>query len=223
VGAFLSQSGKNTRIALGSDASDHQLFPPIPFERSGTTTMSTTAIKPSAAAAPAASIAASAKAAGLNALAFSARIIDKFLADFPADKRTVQPFPGANHAAWIIGHIASTNDHFRTSLGKNQKPVCPESWGGPTMFGMKSEPTADNSRYPSWIELTGTLKKSQDALAAWFSSMTEAQLAEPMPEKLKMFGADFASLMSTMAVHQALHFGQLSALRRAFALPRAIG
>jgi uncharacterized damage-inducible protein DinB len=150
-------------------------------------------------------------------------IINKMLADFPAEQRTKQPFAGANPAAWIVGHIAATNDYFRTFLGKNQKPICPEAWGGPTLFGMKSEPTADNARYPSWAELTGTLKKSQDALAAWFASMTAAQLAQPMPEKLKMFGADLASLMSTMAVHQAMHIGQLSALRRAFGLPRALG
>lgn len=54
---------------------------------------------------------------GLSVLGFSRRALLGISEDIPASKLTFQPFPGANHALWILGHLAATDDYFLTTLG----------------------------------------------------------------------------------------------------------
>ena len=61
------------------------------------------------------------------------------------------------------------------------------------------------------------------ALVDWFKSLSDEQLAAPLPEGMEMFGANHATLAATMAWHEGVHDGQLIEVRRSLGLPRAFG
>jgi uncharacterized damage-inducible protein DinB len=153
---------------------------------------------------------------GLGALAFARRLTTGLLEDLPADKLTFQACPGANHALWIAGHLTYADNGFRTQLGK-QESVCPESWDA--LFGMGSKPTADASAYPSMSEVMEKMTEARARLEAWFESMTDEQLAEPLPGDWAQFASCYGELMSNLASHESLHAGQLSMIRRALGMP----
>ena len=54
----------------------------------------------------------------------------RLVADIPDDQMAVQPAPGMNHAAWVLGHLACTADMLGGMLGL--PPVCPDDW--PALF-----------------------------------------------------------------------------------------
>lgn len=153
---------------------------------------------------------------GLATLEFSRRQLLSLLEDVPDDKLTHPPSPGANHALWIVGHLASADNFFMTTLGK--QPACvKEEWAG--LFGMGSTPVADASKYPSLAQLKDVAHSSRTRLCEWFGSLDETQLFTELPEDFKTFAPHFGGLMFSIAWHEGLHTGQLSAVRRSLGIP----
>ncbi len=157
---------------------------------------------------------------GLAALAFSRHILDGFLSDFPEEKLTYQPFPGANHVLWNAGHLALTDDFFLIQLGGKQAQ-CPESWN--ELFWMGSTPIDEPGKYPSLAEIQKALQDNRAALVKWFKAMTPEELTEPLPDDYEGFASDRCKLISTIACHETMHTGQISVIRNALKLKRQFG
>lgn len=157
---------------------------------------------------------------GIASMEFTRGVFHKVLDATPEDKITSQPWTGANHALWNVGHIALTDNYFLTALSGQESPL-PESWEG--LFGMGSQPVDDASKYPSFEEVKEALAERRTALIDWLSSLSEEKLAEELPENLRGFAANHAALPGTLACHEALHVGQITACRKAFGLDPAFG
>ena len=144
----------------------------------------------------------------------------KLTEGIPKDKLTFQPVPKTNHALWILGHCAVSDEYFVKTMGP-ETIILDASWG--ELFGMGSTPVDDPGKYPSLDEVTDGMGKAREALLEWFGSMDEAKLMSELPDDWKTFGPNFAGLMNSIAWHEGLHTGQLSAIRRALDLPNAVG
>ena len=157
---------------------------------------------------------------GKATLEFARHGTVRLVEDIPADKLCHQPLGNTNHALWVLGHLACTDNFFLTSLA-GRDPVIDESWNA--LFGMGSEPTEDPAAYPSPDEVKAGLDRARKAFLDWFQSLDERQLQEPLPEELRGFAPNYAGVMSSVAWHEGFHAGQLSAVRRSLGLPRAFG
>lgn len=148
---------------------------------------------------------------GLAALAFARRVTTALLEDIQDDKLTYQPMAGANHALWIIGHIAVTDEVFLGNVGK--RPVKRlGTWKD--LFYTGSIPKPSLADYPPAADIRDYFSASREELIAWFKSLSEAELHAPLPEDMQTFGRTPAVLMSTIACHEALHAGQLTVVRK---------
>jgi uncharacterized damage-inducible protein DinB len=156
----------------------------------------------------------------LATLSFSRSIILKLIEDFPNDKLTHQPWPGANHVLWVMGHLASADDAFLADLAGRDRAL-PAEWKD--LFGMGSEPTDDPSRYPSFDDLRTAMEERRAAVVDWIGGLTAEDLAESLPEPWTTLSPNRAAFINTIAGHEAFHVGQISAVRRALGLPSAFG
>lgn len=154
-------------------------------------------------------------ATGLRTLEFSRGATRMFLEHTADELFFRRPCPGGNHAAWILGHIATTDDMFLSMLGDRPKALA--AWE-PT-FTMGSVCVDDPQAYPTRAELTRALEERREAVVAWLSGLTEAELLEPIEGGMAQFAANRAMLASTLAWHEGFHLGQLSLIRRAAGLP----
>lgn len=157
---------------------------------------------------------------GLNALRFSRDVTFGLLEDIPADKLCHQPIPGANHAVWVLGHMANTDDSFLSALGARPAKF-PESWG--KLFGQGSTATPNASDYPSLDELKENMNIRREELTAWFSGLDDDKLAAPLPENLQHFASNHAALLSSIAWHEGLHAGQLTIVRKSLGIGPKFG
>jgi uncharacterized damage-inducible protein DinB len=161
-----------------------------------------------------------ARESGLAALEFARRVTLGLLEEFPEDKVLYQPFPGANHAVWIVGHIALTDDWFLTHLMPRTSKV-PESWT--KLFGQGSAPQTDPSAYPTVAELNDKLTDLRAELMDWFRSMSDEQLTTPLPEDWETFAPSYGGMMPSIAWHEGLHDGQLTVVRKSLGLAPKFG
>ncbi|MFM9995627.1 MAG: DinB family protein [Phycisphaerales bacterium] len=157
---------------------------------------------------------------GIMALTFARGVLLKLLDSIPADKVTAQPIPACNHALWVAGHVADTDDFFvRTLTGKPS--ALPAGWK--EKFGGGSAPSPDPKAYPPLAEVKRVLADRRDALIAYFRSLDRGALLTPTPEKVKFFGPTVGSLAGSIAWHEGLHAGQVTMVRKGLGMPPLFG
>ena len=142
----------------------------------------------------------------------------RLVADIPDSGMALQPAPGMNHAAWVLGHLACTADMLGAMIG--EKPVCPPEWTA--LFDWNSTPSSDASRYPSKAVLLEALENAHARLAAALAGIPESRWTEPTPiEEIRGFLPTLGDcFVFVMAAHENIHLGQLSAWRRVQGLGR---
>jgi hypothetical protein len=142
----------------------------------------------------------------------------RLVADIPEDKMALQPAPGMNHAAWVLGHLACTADMLGSMIGV--KPVCPPEWA--VLFDWNSSPSSDVAQYPSKATLLRALEEGHAAIAAALPSIPESRWSETTPlEAVRGFLPTLGDcFVFVMAAHENMHLGQLSAWRRAQGMGR---
>src|SRR4051794_31456859 len=85
----------------------------------------------------------------------------KLIEDVPEEKMAVQPMPGMNHAAWIIGHITMPRLWMKELLKLDTN--VPADWV--EKFNMGTTPVADRAAYPSKAELLAAMAETEKVLA----------------------------------------------------------
>lgn len=154
------------------------------------------------------------KAHAKQALGTSRGLIEGVLEAFktPADW-LYQSHPKANHATWIIGHLGLADNAFIGNFREDLKQK-PDGWDDFFWFG--SELRADTSVYPGSEELLGYFRERRETLLKVLDECTDEQLNAPAPtEGSPIAGApNIGHYFLFAAVHEGVHFGQLSVAHR---------
>ncbi len=156
----------------------------------------------------------------LTAAAVNLEYGKKLVAGIPDDKMCVQPAPGMNHAAWVIGHLTYVADSMIKVWDQN--PTMPREWV--ELFNLASKPSDDRGRYPSKDELLGAYEKAYARLVeAVKNAPAEAFDREfPNPKLRPTLPTVGVAMIHILTSHHGLHLGQLSAWRRAQGLGPAL-
>ena len=159
-----------------------------------------------------------------TAVITSAKLLDayaqKLIDGVPADRATEQPGNLRNHPLWIVAHNThAMNLGIQLLTGKSQEPA---EWKA--LFGVQSTPSSDASIYPAWDEVVAAYRNTLKTLIAALEAADDATLDADMPiERLRArwpkVGQAVAFMLSS---HPAIHWGQLSAWRRAIGLGPAM-
>lgn len=157
---------------------------------------------------------------GLTNLEFARRFTFSLLEDISEDQWCHQPVVDGNHAAWVVGHLASTDDFFLSTLSGRPSGL-PDKWK--ELFGMGSKPTPDLAGYPSPAELKSKLSGCREDFVAWLKSLDEKKLLSPLPGDLQSFAPSHVAMCGTLAWHEGLHAGQLTMIRKSLGIGPKLG
>ena len=145
----------------------------------------------------------------------------KLVQDIPEESLAVQPAPGMNHPAWVLGHLAVVGDTALRLLG--QPTHSPREWR--PVFGMGSTPGTDRSVYPSRDELLRMVETNYQAVIA--AAQVDPASIVDVPHTAPFFKAELPLvgdlLAHIMTTHFAMHLGQISAWRRTQGLQGVLG
>lgn len=140
-------------------------------------------------------------------------LTEQMLAAFktPSDW-THQIFPGANHALWIVGHLAMA-DNNGISRFVPEKALDKPDYS--KKFGRQSTPSPNASDYPAPEEVLALFRERRAALIACLEAFSDNDFEKPAPPGVPPFIKNAQHMYSFLAVHEGMHTGQLSMTRRA--------
>ncbi len=137
------------------------------------------------------------------------------IADLQGDDWGYQPTPGAQHALWICGHLASAQNTlvFKRCLGRDEL-----SAGFRDHFPIGSPVLSFGEHpFPSPHEVRAEMDRMQTKTIEAIAGLDDAKLAEPafgLEGKPHPHYATVCGAISHLTRHEAFHAGQLAPLRR---------
>ena len=122
---------------------------------------------------------------------------------------------GGNHPLWVLGHITYVEGQLvQTIMLGRPNPVA--NWG--ELFGMKSEPTADPSRYPPLDEIREKFLSCTAETMKLLDSLSDADLdqaSKGCPPEMKEFIGTYGQCFLVIIFNTMTHRGQVADARRA--------
>ncbi|HXY32928.1 MAG TPA: DinB family protein [Planctomycetaceae bacterium] len=151
----------------------------------------------------------------LAAFDFTDKSVEDLFDAIPADKFLHQPCPGANHALWTLGHLATVNQYFMMKLGGRDGTLFEKN---KAMFFAKSQPSPDAATYPPIGVIRDYFTTSRAAFRSWVESLSDEQLSAPPPEEFQKFAPTLGNILMRLLWHEGMHYGQLTVIRKSLGL-----
>jgi hypothetical protein len=137
------------------------------------------------------------------------------------EQLAIQPIPGMNHPAWILGHLLIMEQKIVTgTLGRKLNTTLDADWWD--LYGIGSVPKPDRRLYRTKAFYMNGLKETAAAIEAFVNEKNAADLEAPNPDP--QLAREFPTIATALAVapaHRAYHSGQLAIWRKAMGLPHA--
>jgi DinB superfamily len=147
--------------------------------------------------------------------AFLHRMVD----DLTPEEFQRQPVPGANCAAWVVGHLALVLRNTLRRMGATDLPEIPDEVES-TLRTTKL-PAGEQTGYGDPKALLAVFDACLDRFAAAVQALPESVLTGPS-DIAAPFAKNRAEAIAFGAIHIAMHTGQLSTLRRSLGKPPLI-
>ena len=148
----------------------------------------------------------------------SGQLLHRMTDDLTAEEWNRQPVPGANSAAWVIGHLALT---LRNGLRRMRAPDVPDFPAGlEEKFKTTKQPACDQSDCGDPKALLAIFDACLERFMALVRTLPDDALtaaAEGPP-----LATNRAEAIQFGALHIAMHTGQLSTIRRSLGKPPVV-
>ena len=152
------------------------------------------------------------------ALTGTQQLIPMYLGDLADADLLVRPVPGANHIAWQIGHVISSEKFLLgPQLPGATYPNLPEGFDevhNPKNAGAES--TKGFLPKAQYLDLFNSVRK---ATLNNLEKMSDADLEQANTGPLAKFAPTLASLIIMMSNHTLMHAGQFTVVRRKLGKP----
>ncbi|MCI0699939.1 MAG: DinB family protein [Planctomycetia bacterium] len=135
--------------------------------------------------------------------------------DLTAEEFKHQPVPGANSAAWIVGHLAVTARRTALRLGATGLPELTEEFISP--YSATKKTAGVQTELGEKAELLKLFDVCVEKLMEAVRAIPVESLSAP-PARTP-FATNYAEAVLFGAMHITLHCGQLSTIRRSLGKP----
>ncbi|MGI9519395.1 MAG: DinB family protein [Pirellulaceae bacterium] len=162
----------------------------------------------------------SVKAHAQHGLNMSRQMLENILAQFDGDDWYFQPEPKANHALWVVGHLALADNAFAS---KFREDTANKPDGYEELFWFGTEPTSDPSTYPPVDEVVAYFRERRENLLNVLDQLSDEELTAEAPaadEGGPVAGApDVGQLFHFASWHEGIHTGQVTVCHRGLGHP----
>jgi uncharacterized damage-inducible protein DinB len=144
------------------------------------------------------------------------QLVHAMCADLTEDEFRHQPVPGANSAAWIVGHLAVVARRTADRLGATDLPPLTEEFIG--RYSATKKPADAQGEPGSKSELLALLDVCVEKLMEAIRKLPAEALDGPLAARVP-FATNYGESVLFGALHITLHCGQLSTIRRSLGKP----
>lgn len=154
-----------------------------------------------------------------SSIELSHSITKAYVTDLSNDELFIRSVPGANHIAWQLGHLISSEHAMMSGVGV-EMPALPA--GFDDAHNMENTKSDDKSQFltrDAYLELMG---KMHEAAVNGLEATPDARLDEPSPEKFQAYAPTVGAVFAMIGAHELMHAGQYVPVRRKLEKPIAI-
>jgi len=153
-----------------------------------------------------------------KALTSTQDLLNQYVSDLSDADLLVRPVPGANHAAWQLGHLVEAETYILgSSLPPGTYPNLP-----PALQGKHGKATASTDAPGSFLkkaEYVAAFNKVRQATLAAVERMSDADLDRASTGDMAKWAPTVGDLLVLTANHTLMHGGQFTVLRRKLGKP----
>ena len=139
------------------------------------------------------------------------------LADFSDADMLIRPTPGANHAAWQLGHLATSETRMLNLVAPGAAADLPDEFT--SRFTKETTSSDDPAGFPGKQELLEAMGKVRAASVRWVKRLSPADLDRSTPERLHGFAPTIGHFTQMLPLHATMHIGQFQVIRRKLGKP----
>ena len=150
-----------------------------------------------------------------HSLAVSQALFQRYMADLTAPEYLHRPTDKANCAAWTIGHVTLSDRKVLHAFG-GELPQLPESFEH--RFG-QGEGCPQAGEFGEVSGLMPLFNDHRTRLIEAVRRATPEQLDEPLEKPRLPLFTTAGEMANFMAVHVAMHAGQITIIRRSLGRP----
>jgi hypothetical protein len=154
---------------------------------------------------------------GADVLARNLEMLKATLADFSDADMLVRPAPAANHAAWQLGHLVTSEAHLVNAFAPGAIPEPPADFT--RRFAKEAARVDDAAAFPKKDEILQQFANVRGATIRWVKTLAPQDLGRTGPERLQRFAPDVAHLITALPNHVMMHVGQFQVIRRTLGKP----
>jgi hypothetical protein len=161
-----------------------------------------------------------AKQAIQAAMDMSSMVVTRYLSDLSDADLLRRPGKGCNHLAWQLGHVLSSSAGLINAVAPGKGPQLPE--GFDAKHAKDRANVDDPKQFYSKQEYLELMEKANKCAVEALSTMSEADLDKPAPERVRSFCPTVGNVFILIAQHPLMHAGQFVPVRRELGKPVAI-
>lgn len=153
-----------------------------------------------------------------TALAATQNLMSMYLSDLSDADLLVRPVPGANHAAWQLGHMISSEPMLvRMALPDAVYPELPAG------FAEQHKPDKAGAESPQGFggkaDYLSLFNKVREATLANLAKLSDADLDRPTSGHMAKFAPTLGAMLVLVSNHTLMHAGQFTVVRRKLGKP----
>src|SRR5439155_26929461 len=120
-----------------------------------------------------------------DVLARNLEFLKMSIADLSDADLMVRPAPGANHAAWQLGHLVVAEKGMISAVRPGSMPELPA--GFEQRFTPETCKIDDPKAFVKKADLIDALTKVRGATIQWAKGLTPKDMDQPAPERMRQF------------------------------------
>ena len=149
------------------------------------------------------------------ALSSTQQMLGMFLQDLSDADLLVRPAPNANHIAWQLGHLISSESRMGANLPGAAYPELPAGFAE----RHNKDAAAKDAGFGTKAEYLNLFNKVRQATMDAAPKLCEADLDKPTSGPIAQLAPTLGALLLLNANHVMMHAGQFSVVRRKLGKP----
>jgi hypothetical protein len=147
-------------------------------------------------------------------------VVSTYLSDFSDADLLVRPAPQANHMAWQLGHLISSEHQLVEAIAPGTMPKLPEGFSN--KYTKDTTKNDDPKAFLPKAEYIRLRAQQREGARTVLSRMKPEDLDKPAPEHLKRIAKTVGDVFTLIATHPLMHAGQWVVVRRQLGKPIVI-
>jgi hypothetical protein len=155
--------------------------------------------------------------ATIGGMKMSHMVLTSFLGDMTDEELMIRPADSANHIAWQLGHLISSENQMIEASVPGSMPALPDGFAD--NHSKETSTSDDASKFLSKDEYMKVYEQQREATLAALQNLGPDDLDKEAPEQFRQFLPTVGAVFGLQSGHQLMHAGQFTVVRRKLGKP----